>query len=223
VQAAIRSKLLFAGFAAIIVLAIAAIMFYGAKKRRDLESSAASSVAAATADLREALGLAPDAPGAADKLGQLGADLGARLEALQAEDSSRNKPLAEAAELYLVDVRAILQNQAGAARALAAARASSRALAAHLARAETRGPGWIDRALALKNRAEHDNFDLRTAMGALADLLRAHRDTQEKLRAIYPGAPLLEEEARKAALQAVDAAKDKAAQDLERLRRLPVG
>jgi hypothetical protein len=222
VQAATRQKLLFAGFAAIIVLAIAAIMAYGSKKKHELESSAAASVAAATADLREAVALALDAQGAADKLERFGADLGARLEALRAEDSSRNKPLAEASELYLVDVGAILHNQASAARALAAAHASSRALAAHLERAEGRGPGWIDRALALKGKAERDNFDLRTSMGALAELLRAHADTQDKLRAVYPGAPLLAEAARKAALDAAKAAQDKAAQDLERLRRLPI-
>lgn len=222
-QAASRQKVLFAVFAAIIVLAIAAIMAYGSKKKHELESSAAAGVAAATADLREAVGLALDAQGAADKVERLDADLGARLEALRAEDSSRNKPLAETSELYLVDVRAILHNQASAARALAAARASDRALAAHLGRAESRGPGWIDRALALKKKAERDNFELRTSIGAFADLLGAHRDTQEKLRAVYPGAPLLEEELRKAALQAVKAEQDKAAQDLERLRRLPVG
>jgi hypothetical protein len=223
VRAAIRNKILLVGFAAIVILAIAAILAYGSKKKHDLESSAAASVAAATADLRQAVALAPGAPGAADKLEQAGADLDARIEALRAEDSARNKTLAEAAELYLVDVRAILHNQAGAARALAAAQVSNRALAAQLDHAAARGPGWIDRTLALKTKAERDSFDLRTSMGAVADLLRAHRDTQDKLRAADPGAPLLEEEARKAALAAVKAEQEKAAQDLERLRRLPIG
>lgn len=222
-QAAIRNKILFIGFAALVALAIAAIVAYGSKKRHDLESSAAASVAAATADLRQAGGLALDAPGAPDTLERLGTDLEARREALHAEDGSRNKPLAEASELYLVDVRAILHNQAAAARALAAASASSRALEEHLQHAAARGPGWIERTLVLKKKAETDNFDLRTSLGALADLLRAHRDTQEKLRAVFPGAPLLEEEARKETLGAVKAAQDKAALDLERLRRLPIG
>jgi hypothetical protein len=222
VQAAIRNKVLLVGFAAIVILAIAAIIAYGSKKKRDLESSAAASVAAATVDLRQAGALALDAPDAAAKLQERVAGLDARVEALRGEDSSRNKTLAEAAELYLVEVRAILHNEAAAARALASSRASSRALEAHLQHAAARGPGWIDRALALKKKAERDNFDLRTAMGAVADLLHAHRDTQDKLRAAYPAAPMIDEPMRAALEKAAREAQDKAAQDLERLRRLPI-
>ncbi|MDH3318236.1 MAG: hypothetical protein OEO84_00910 [Betaproteobacteria bacterium] len=218
-----RSKILLGGFAAVIVLAIAGSLFYGVKKKHDLESSATASAADATARLREAAGTALDAPQAADRL-QTHADALARhLERLRAEDVSRNKSLAEAAELYLVDVQAILRVQANAARALAASRASRRALAAHIEHAEGRGPGWIQRALALKERAERDNFDYRTALGALAALYRAHRDSQDKLRAAAPGTPFLEEAARARLHQAAKDAEVQAEQDLEQLRRLPIG
>ncbi|MDH4172874.1 MAG: hypothetical protein OEV97_03940 [Betaproteobacteria bacterium] len=221
--AAARSRILLGAFVGVIALAIAGTFFYGAKKRRDLESSATASVADATARLRVAAGMPLDAPQAAAQLQAHEAVLTQHLERLRAEDASRNKVLAEAAELYLVDVHAIVRVRAGAARAFAAALASRRALAAHIENAEGRGAGWIQRALALKDRAERDNFDYRTALGALAGLYDAHRESQDKLRAVAPGTPLLEEAERARLHQAAQAAEAKAAQDLEQLRRLPIG
>jgi len=218
-----RSKILLGGFAAIVVLAVAGSLFYGLKKKHDLESSATASAADATARLREAAGIALDAPQAAERL-QAHADvLAQNLERLRREDVSRNKALADAAELYLVDVQAILHVQANAARALAASRASRRALSAHIEHAEGRGPGWIQRALALKEKAERDNFDYRTALGALAALYFAHRESQDKMRAAAPGTPLLEEAERARLHQAAKDAEAQAVQDLEQLRRLPIG
>lgn len=222
-RSALRGKLLLGAFAAVIVLAIGGSFYYGAKKKRDLESSAATAVADATARLRDAGATPLEAPQAAAQLQVHEAALAQHLARLRAEDGSRNKALAEAAELYLVDVHAIVRVQGNAARALAAARASRRALAGHIENAEGRGTSWIQRALALKARAERDNFDYRTAVGALAALYYAHRESQEKLRAAAPGAPLLEEAQRAALHQAAKDAEAKAGQDLEQLRRLPIG
>jgi hypothetical protein len=207
-----RNKLLVAGLAVVAMLAVAGSFLYGAKKKGDLESSAAASVADATARLRA------DDTGAA----QLAA-LQANLDRLRAEEASRNKALAEAAELYLIETQAILRNRANAARALAATRASTRALAAHLENSAARGTGWIQRALELKGKAERDSFDYRTALAALAALYDAHRETQAKLQAAAPGAPLLSEDERMALLKATRAAEAKAGEELERLRRLPIG
>jgi hypothetical protein len=210
------------GLAAAAVLVVAGAFLYGVKKKLDLESSAASSAAQATAYLREAAGFALGTPQAVETLRLHGEDLERRLAALRAEDASRNRPLAEAAELYLVDAQAILRNHTNASRALIAARASRLGLAAHLDRAAARGAGWIDTAVKLKKRAEQDNFDARTSAGALEGLLKAHGDSQQRLRAVVPGAPLLEEALRqKLQLQAKDAVQ-KAEEDLQRLRRLPI-
>ena len=222
-RSATRSQLLLGAFAGLIVLAIAGSFYYGAKKKRDLESSAAASVADATARLRDAAALPLDSPQAAALLQAHEAALAGHLERLRAEDASRNKTLAEAAELYLVDVQAMVRVQASATRALAAARASRRALAAHMDAAEGRGAGWIQRALALKAKAERDNFDGRTALATLAGLYDAHPESQQKLRAAAPQAPLLAEEQRRRLHQAAKDAEAKAAQDLEQLRRLPIG
>jgi len=222
-RSAARGKLYLGAFAAVIALAIGGSFHYGAMKRRDLESSAAAGVADATARLREAAALPLEAPRAAARLQAHEAALAQSLERLRAEDASRNKTLAEAAELYLVDVHAMLRVRANAARALAAARASRRALAAHMERAEDRGTGWIQRALALKDKAERDNFDYRNALGALVGLYYTHRESQDKLRAAAPDAPLLAEEERRRLHQAAQDAEAKAEQELEQLRRLPVG
>ena len=210
------------GVAAVVVLAVAGTVLWGVKKTRDLESSAAASAAQATSYLREAAAFALGDPQAVETLRLHGEDLDARLAALRAEDASRNRALAEAAEIYVSDVRAILRNHAGASRALIAARASRLGLAAHLDRAAARGPGWIDTAVKLKKRAEQDSFEARTAAEALEGLLKGHRDSQARLRAVLPGAPLLEEGARAKLQQAARAALDKAEQDLQQLRRLPI-
>jgi len=222
-RASSRSKVLLGGFAAVIVLGIAGSLLYGTMRRHSLESSAAAGVADATARLREAAGVALDAPQAEARLRAHEAALGQHLERLRAEDLSRNRALAEAAELYLVDVQSILRVQANTARALGASRASRRALAAHMERAEGRGAGWIERALALKQRAERDNFEYRTAAGALAALYYGHRETQEKVRAALPQAPLLDEQARARLQQAAKDAEAAAEQELGELRRLPLG
>lgn len=217
-----RNTVLIGGLAAVLVFAAAGAFLYGAKKKKDLESSALASAAQATAYLREAAGFAVDAPRAADALRKDGEDLERRLAALRAEDGSRNRPLAEAAEIYVVDVQAILRNHAAAARAFAAWRSSRAALLAHLRRAGGRGSGWIQDALALKTRAERDNFDARTAAEALEGLLKAHGDSQQRLRAVAPSAPLLDEAQRRALQKAAREAVEKAENDLQNLRRLPI-
>jgi hypothetical protein len=218
----VNTRALVGGLAAVLVLAVAGSILYGVKKKQDLESSAASSAAQATAYLREAARFALGEPQAVETLRLHGEDLDARLAALRAEDASRNRALAEAAEIYVTDVRAMLRNHVNASRALIAARASRLGLAAHLDRAAARGAGWIDTAVKLKKRAEQDNFDARTAAEALEGLLRVHRDSQERLRAAVPGAPLLGEAERQKLQQAAKSAVEKAEADLQQLRRLPI-
>ena len=221
-QSSNRNKLLVAGAVAFIALCVAAGWLWSAKKRSDLESSARGSIAASTSRLQESLALAPDAPDAPARLEEHAKAVGQHLAALRREDAKRNRPLAAAAELYLVDVQAMLRTQANAARARAAALASRRALAAHMGHAAGRGAGWIDQALALKARAERDNFDYRTAIGAWAELLRAPHDTQDTVRAALPAARLLEDAERDAALKRAKDAEQQAAAELERTRQMAI-
>src|SRR5512134_2211187 len=104
-----RRTLVIGGIAALAVV-LAATLLYGVLKKHRLESSAASSAAQATRCLREAAAFALGDPQAVETLRLHGEDLDARLAALRAEDAARNRPLAEAAELYVSDARAILRN-----------------------------------------------------------------------------------------------------------------
>jgi hypothetical protein len=220
--ARINKLLIGGGIAAAIMLAIVGTMFYGSKKKLDLEARSATSINQATTRLQEGLAVTLDAPAAAGTLEAHTKAVGQLLEALQREDMHRNRPLAEATELYLVEAHAILRNRTNAARARGAALASRRALTGHISAAGSRGPGWIQDALALKQRAERDSFDYRNALGTYAGLLQGHRETQDKVRAVRPSARLLEDAQVQAALQAARAAEQQAVADLEHLRQMAI-
>jgi hypothetical protein len=221
-QAARRNTLLIAGAVAFVALCVFVGWLWGHKRTQDLESSARGSIAAATVRLEEALELPPEAPDALAKLEEHAKVVGQYLAVLRREDASRNKPLAETSELYLVDAQAMLRNQANAVRAHAAAFASRRALAAHMSHSAGRGQGWIQQALELKTRAERDNFDYRSSMAAWAELLRTHHDTQDKVRAALPPARLLEPATLDAAYQRAKEAEKEAAAELERIRQMAI-
>lgn len=176
------NRLLLAAIA-VVALAVAASVLYRAKTSYDLKTGAAD----ATARLREAIARPDDAR----RLDEHLRAITARLESLRGA-ASRDRAAAQAIEVYLTDVQAIVRNLGNAARARAAAAASQRALTAHMRAAGGRGQGWIRNALLLKQRAERDNFDYRVAMGALAGLYRWHGESQARLRAVAPGVPLLE-------------------------------
>jgi hypothetical protein len=208
------------GIAAAVLLAIVATLFYGSFKKHGLESRAVSHIATATSRLQEGIALPLEAEGTAGALEEHTKAVAQLIESLKREDAQRNRALAEAAELYLVDAHAVLRNRANAARARNASIASRRALTGHVAAAGGRGEGWIQNALALKQRAERDSFDYRNALGTYAGLLQGHRETQDKVRAVRPGARLLEEAQVQAALKAAKEAEQQAVADLERLRAL---
>ena len=215
-NAARNTKYLVFGLAGLLLVAVAGSMLYGVKKKRDLESGALASAADATARLQEAASGKADAA----RLQAHAQAVAQHLETLRREDLSLNKPLADAAELYLADAQALLRNHAAAARARAALAASRRALAAHLAHAQGRGTPWIQQALALKTRAERDSFDYRTAVGALAGLYHTHGESQDKMRAVAPGVPLLEEAQRQSLRKQSLDAETEATAEIERIRTM---
>jgi len=222
-QAARINKLLIGGgIAAAVLLAVVSTLFYGSYRKHGLESKAVSHIASATSLLQQGIALPLDAQGAPAKLEEYARSAAQLLDSLRREDAARNRPLAEAAELYLVDAQAILRNRQNAARSRGAAAASRRALTGHIAAAGGRGQGWIQNALALKQRAERDSFDYRNALGAYVGLLQAHNESQAKVRAVRPGATLLEESQVQAAIKAAQAAEQQAVADLEKLRALVI-
>ena len=218
--ARINKLLIGGGIAAAVLLAIVATLFYGSFKKHGLESKAVSHIATATTRLQEGIALPLDAKGAAATLEEHTRTVSLLIDSLKREDAQRNRALAEAAELYLVDAHAILRNRGNAARARGASVASRGALSGHVAAAGGRGQGWIQNALALKQRAERDSFDYRNALGTYAGLLQGHRETQDKVRAVRPGTRLLEDAQVQSAIKAAKEAEQQAVADLERLRAL---
>ncbi len=221
-QAATRNKSLIAGAVAFVALSFVVGWLWGLKKTQDLESSARGSIAATTARLQESLELAPQAPDALARLEEHAKVVGQYLVVLRREEASRNRTLAAAAELYLVDVQAMLRNQTNAVRAQVAALGSRRVLAAHMSHSGGRGQGWIQQALALKTSAERDNFDYRSSIAAWAELLKTHRDTQDKVRAALPAARLLDQASVDAAYKRARDAEQEAAAELERIRQMAI-
>jgi hypothetical protein len=218
--ARINKLLIGGGIAAALLLAIVATMFYGSFKKHRLESNAVAHVATATVHLQEGIVLPLEAQGTAAALERHTSAVAQLLESLKREDAQRNRALADAAEVYLVDAQAILRNRGNAARARGAAIASRRALTGHIGAAGGRGQGWIQNALALKQRAERDSFDYRNALGTYAGLLQSHHESQARVRAVRPGARLLEDAQVQAALKAARDAEQQAVADLEKLRAL---
>ena len=218
--ARINKLLIGGGIAAAVLLALVGTLFYGSFKKINLESRAVSHVATATEHLQEGLPLPLEAQATAGALEGHTKAVAQLLDSLKREDAHRNRALADAAELYLVDAQAILRNRANAARARGAALASRRALTGHIAAAGGRGQGWIQNALALKQRAERDSFNYRNALGTYAGLLQAHNESQARVRAVRPNAKLLEEAQVQAALKAARDAEQQAVADLEKLRAL---
>jgi hypothetical protein len=218
--ARINKLLIGGGIAAAILLAIVATMFYGSFKKHRLESNAVTNVATATAHLQDGIALPLEAAGTAAALEEHTKAVAQLVASLKREDAQRNRALAEAADLYLVDAQAILRNRANAASARSTAIASRRALTGHIAAAGGRGQGWIQNALALKQRAERESFEYRNALRAYTGLLQGHHETQAKLRAARPGVKLLEEAQVRAAIKAAQDAEQQAVADLEKLRAL---
>src|SRR5512134_2110314 len=105
--ARINKLLIGGGIAAAVLLAIVATLFYGSFKKHGLESKAVSHIATATSRLQEGIALPLEAQGTAGKLEEHAKAVGQLVESLKGEDARRNRALADAAELYLVEVHAI--------------------------------------------------------------------------------------------------------------------
>jgi hypothetical protein len=217
-----RKGMLIAAAVAFVALAVIAGWLWGHKRTLDLVSSARGSITSATQRLTDAIALKPEATDALATVEEHRKAVGQSLELLRREDAKRNKELAQAAELYLVDAHAMLRNQSNAVRTHVAAIGSRRSLAAHMGRSDGRGSGWIQQALLLKEKAEKDNFEYRSALGAWAELLKTHPDTQEKVRGAWPQAPLLDKAVVDAAYKGVKSAELEAGAELERIRQMAI-
>jgi hypothetical protein len=192
----LRAKKALAGVLVVAAAAAAGAVLYGtyaSYQTRWQQHAVAALVGEATAKLREELARAPSAEGVKK--------IDATLEALRATRTSRQKPLAYAAENYVLGARGIVLRRADAAALAQRAAASRQALDAHMSSPRGRDDGWIQRAMALKKQADQAHAELALQLKTLTDLLEELPDTERSLEAQVDPSLLLEEPLREAALR----------------------
>lgn len=203
-----RAKLV----AAALVLAVAGAMAYylhAQKQKREQQRAVAALVSDTTANLRTALS-APPPPGL---VGRLDGNL-------KAAKAPRDRELEDAAEDYIHGAREIVRRRSDVERLLREAAMSRRALAMHMAAASRRDTYWIRIATDLNKRAERDHFDLETSLKALSKLLFELPEAGKRLSPYVDASLLLEEGASRAARAQAEATAKRAAEELEKVRRL---
>ncbi len=202
---------------AVVVVAAAAVSYvmYGGYKKGAEEKAIAGLVAQGSAQLKGALEGTPTKEHIAA--------IEAGLEALRAARASRQIAMSAAAETYLVSARAIILRKADAARLAPQAAASRQALAAHMNAPRGRDDSWIRRASELKRKMDQDHADLDRQLKTLAELLYTLPIASDALAPFVEKSSLLEEAVRKAALAQAEAEAKRAAEEMDKVGRLPVG
>ena len=197
---------------AVLVLVVAggaAYYLHAQKQKREQQRAVAALVSDTTASLRKAL----SAPPPPELVGHLDGNL-------KAAKAPRDRELENAAEGYIHSAREIARRRSDVERLLREAAMSRRALSMHMAAASRRDTYWIRIATDLKKRAERDHFDLEMSLKALSKLLFDLPDAGKRLSPYVDASLLLEEGASRNARAQAEATAKRAAEELEKVRRL---
>lgn len=155
------------GLGAALIVAAAVVLAgwwtYAEHEKRSEQRAIAALVGQSSELLRQALA-APATPGSLEQAEAL-------LDRLHKTPSSRQRELAQAADVYLVGVRAIIQRRVAVVELEQRANASRQALAAHMRAARGHNDSWIRRAAELKKRMDEDQAILNRTLDALAELI----------------------------------------------------
>ncbi len=181
----------------VVLLALAAWWAWSAREARSQQRAIAALVTEASAEMRNWLEATPTQEHV------IAAE--SRLEALADMRTSQREEFARAAELYLVGARALAQRQVDAARLAAQAQASERALAAHMAGAARRSPGWIREATELRRRMSEAYGDLYRTEEAVAEIAASMPEAASRLAPYMPRSSILGESAFRAAQKRAEA------------------
>ena len=197
----------------IAVLAIGAVIGYtmwGQHQKLQQERAVAALVGDTTTQLRQALTAAPTKENFSR--------IDGNLRSLKAP---RQPELADAAEHYILGAREIVRRRLDAARFAQQAAAGRQALTAHMnAAGGRRGEAWFRAALDLKKRVEREHFELDITLKALYELLGSLPEAQTRLAPHVRPALLLEDRLRLQAREQARADAERAAGELEKVRRL---
>jgi len=197
---------------AAVVLAIAGATgyyLYAGKQKKEQQRAVVALLGDTTAQLRKALN-GPPAPGLVSKIDSN----------LKLAKAPRDPQLAVAAEHYIHGAREIARRRTDAERLAREAAMSRRALTMHMAAASARDSYWIRVASDLKKRVERDHHELDVSLKALSQLLYALPETQKELAPHVDASLLLEEAERRRARERAEEAAKRAADELEKVRRL---
>ena len=195
--------------AALVIAGAVGYTMYGQHQRLQQERAVTALVADTTTQLRQALTATPTR--------EMFSRIDGNLRSLKAP---RQPELADAAEHYILGAREIVRRRLDAARFAQQAAAGRRALTAHMnaAGGSRRGEAWFRAALDLKKKVEREHFELDVTLKALYELLGSLPDAEKRLaphRAL-----LLEEPLRAQAREQARADAERAAAELEKVRRL---
>lgn len=184
-------------------------MSYVAAQKRSQQRQVQQAVRDTTDKLREVLSakVAPDMVAALD----------ANLHAAKAP---RDPRLASAAEGYIVGAREVARRRTEIERLTRQAAVSRQALAGHMARASSRNDAWMRDALALKKKVEDDHFHLGLALKALDEILYSMPEAEKALAAHVGRDLLIDASLRDSARRQAQDELRRAADDLERARRI---
>ena len=141
---------------------------------------------------------------------------------LRSLKAPRQPELADAAEHYILGAREIVRRRLDAARFAQQAAAGRQALTAHMnaAGGARRGEAWFRTALDLKKKVERAHFELDITLHALYDLLGSLPDAEKRLAPQVRPALLLDEPLREQAREQAREDAERAAAELEKVRRL---
>jgi len=198
----------------IAVLAIAGALIgytmYSKYQTLQQERAVAALVGDTTTQLRQALTATPTK--------EIFSRIDGNLRSLKAP---RQPELADAAEHYILGAREIVRRRLDAARFAQQAAAGRQALTAHMnAAGGRRGEAWFRAALDLKKKVEREHFELDITLKALYELLGSLPEAQTRLAPHVRPALLLEDPLRLQAREQARADAERAAGELEKVRRL---
>jgi hypothetical protein len=197
---------------AALVLAISGSMayyLYVQKQKAEERKNVAALLGDTTSHLRRALNGPP------------AAELVAKIDSNLKRAKAPHEPKLEiAAEHYIHGAREIARKRSDAERLVREAAMSRRALAMHMGAASRRDTYWIRVASDLKKRVERDHHDLDVSLKSLSHLLYTLPESQKELAAHVDASLLLAEAERRVARERAEEQAKRAADDLEKVRRL---
>ena len=210
-----RTHIALAAAGVALVAGLIGLASWSAYQKRAHREAVTAVIQDTTARLREAL------PGKLDlkKLEAHAAATDGALAVLQ-KNPSRNPPLADGAEHYVITAREIFKRQAASIRASQEVSEGKNALQMHMGKAARRDRAWIDEAMTRKKKVEAQYFDYNLALTGLSELLWRFPEARKRIAPHVHESTLLELGPAEEAYRRVQAEAKQVATDLAAVRRL---